>query len=373
MSAPSKNREFQAGSISLVLFIFYVCLVLFTSQAAGKVYFSFSSGCSTRSSYHGRGHYPHSDRHFPSYRHNRSGSSFSIRIGSCGKCGSRSCRGYCDRRVSRFSRSYTHYNGSSCHYPRSIQYHSYCPPRPSCYRKYIFLSPGGYWPSYTYRRYHYYSYHPYRWYGRTSAINENNYYIYNNSSAAARGGYIEDYGSVNGDTFADIRQKLSAPSAVVPAEETEADRLFENGVDAFGSRDYRRAVDFFEDAMEESQPDVILPFAYVQALFANEDYYKAAEALKEAVENVRQEKDTFFYPRGLYENHDELNRQIEDLQRKAEIFSRNDDLRILLGYQLIGAGRVREGLEYLAELEDDFEYGQTARTLIEAGRQMKYE
>lgn len=371
MFAPQKNREFQAGSVSLALFILYICLVFLTSQAAGKFSLSFSSGCSTRTSVHGRSHYSRYSRSCPSY--SRRGSGFSIRIGSCSRCGGRSCRGHCDRRPSRFSRSRTYYSRRPCHYQRPVRYYSYCPPQPRCYRKYIFLSPRGYWPSYSYRRYHYYSYHPYRWYGRTSAISENNYYIYNNSPAPVHGGYVEGYGSVNGDTFADIRQKLSAQAAVVPAEETEADRLFENGVNAFGSRDYRRAAGFFEEAMEESQPDVILPFAYVQALFADEDYYKAAEALKDAVENAGYEKGAFFYPRGLYENTDELNMQIEKLRSKAEIFSRNDDLRILLGYQLIGAGRVAEGMEYLTELEDDFEYGQTARTLIEAGRQMKYE
>jgi hypothetical protein len=219
-------------------------------------------------------------------------------------------------------------------------YFSYSYVYPYYHRKYVFLSLGGYWPyDYTYLRYYWYGYHPYLWYGYYPIATEtNNYYTYN---------YYNDDGSVTSYQTAN-NVPPPAKAQPEPAPQTLADTRFEEGVKSFEAGDYSTAAQRFANAMALSPEDVVLPFAYAQALFANKQYYQAADVLREALAKLPPDKEGVFYPRGLYANDDVLFKQIEELMNKQDDSGDNADLQLLLGYHLLGIGETgyaREPLE----------------------------
>jgi tetratricopeptide (TPR) repeat protein len=218
--------------------------------------------------------------------------------------------------------------------------------RPRYHRKYIFFSIGSYWPAYyTSVRYYWYGSHVYRWYGCYPTAysvggDTYNYYTYNtyNTNTAAPTTYTDaaPLDSVDHTTFEDIREKLDEQNQQQPDAETLADKFFEDGVNAFEKQDYDAAAAAFADAIALDPDDLILPFAYVQALFASEQYFKAADILRFALEQMPADQQGLFFPRGLYAEDEILFEQIEKLQTRAETFSYDPDLPLLLGYQLIG-------------------------------------
>jgi tetratricopeptide (TPR) repeat protein len=248
---------------------------------------------------------------------------------------------------------------------------------PYYHRKYVFVSLGGYWPDdYSYMRYYWYGYHPYVWYGYYPVATEvagetNNYYTYNyynddgsvttyqstEPPAANQSGYADH------NTFADVRAKL-AQKKPEPAAQTQADTRFEEGVKSFESGEYGTAADKFAKAMELSPEDIILPFAYAQALFANEQYSRAADVLRAAIKKVPPEKEGAFYPRGLYANDDALFKQIEKLVDKQEASSDDADLQLLLGYHLLGSGETGYAREPLEQASQDPKNAEAAATLL---------
>ncbi len=142
---------------------------------------------------------------------------------------------------------------------------------------------------------------------------------------------------------------LPAPSAQLapPAKPTTADTYFDEGVKAFEAADYTAAIDRFSQAYSISPEDTVLPFAYVQALFAAERYSDAADILRTAMKNVTPEAQGVFYPRGLYSEDDVLVKQIDTLTAKAVQDNYNIDLQLLLGYQLLGIGEIDTAVEPL--------------------------
>ena len=60
---------------------------------------------------------------------------------------------------------------------------------------------------------------------------------------------------------------------------------------------YEIAVEKFAQAMALAPDDMVLPFAYCQALLAAEQYTQAAEVLRAALLMVNPEKEGVFYPR----------------------------------------------------------------------------
>jgi len=237
---------------------------------------------------------------------------------------------------------------------------------PYYHRKYVFLSLGGYWPyDYDYMRYYWYGYHPYVWHGYYPVATEvvgatSNYYTYN---------YYNDDGAVttyqNTDSGYVSTGATPAQKRPEPAPQTQADTKFEEGVKSFESGDYGVAADKFARAMELSPEDMILPFAYAQALFADEQYASAAVALRQALKKVTPDKEGVFYPRGLYADDDVLFKQIEKLMNKQEEAGDNADLQLLLGYHLLGTGETgyaREPLEQAGQSEKNAE---AARVLLQ--------
>jgi hypothetical protein len=242
-------------------------------------------------------------------------------------------------------------------------------------RRYIFVSLGGYWPmDYCYLRYYWYGCHPYWWYGYYPVAREvtgdtYNYYTYNYyySDGAASTAYSQAADAimpVDHNTFADIREKLAQQAANEPAAETAADIQFDEAVKAFEAGDYETAIENFSEAGKLSPDDMVLPFAYSQALFANEQYAEAAEVLRAALAKVSPEKEGVFYPRGLYSDDEILFEQIEHLKQKTESYSFDADLQLLLGYQLLGIGEVDKAVEPLQQASLDLENAEAATVLL---------
>jgi tetratricopeptide (TPR) repeat protein len=223
---------------------------------------------------------------------------------------------------------------------------------PYHHRRYVFVSLGGWWPYYTYRRYYWYPSHYYAWYGRypdeyvVERGDTHNYYTYN---------YYYD----SEKPRLEEKPEEKPPE---PDEETQADRCFDEGVKAFENGNYARAVERFQDALELASDDIVLPFAYAQALFAKGRYEKAAEALREALSKAPPQKEGAFYPRGLYLDADILNEQIDKLSRAVRL-TLDADLQLLLGYQLLGMGRFDEAIEPLQNAQQD-EGNHQAATLL---------
>jgi len=248
---------------------------------------------------------------------------------------------------------------------------------PYHHRKYVFVSLGGYWPlGYSYLRYYRYGYYPYNWYGYYPAVYEAggdtfNYYTYNYGDSA--GQVSSGIRPVDENTFADVRERLAAQSAQQPAPETLADRYFEDAVKAFEAGDYDTATDRFADAIELEPDDMVLPFAYSQALFADQQYSKAAEVLRGAVSRFAPDKEDVFYPRGLYSSDDILFEQIGQLAATAEHNPLDEDLQLLLGYQLLGAGKLDRAVKPLQQITPDSENAATAAELLELLEKIKTE
>jgi len=209
---------------------------------------------------------------------------------------------------------------------------------PYYHRKFVFVSLGGYWPCYSYRRYYWYGWHPYCWYGdyppEYSIVgNTYNYYYYNTAP--------------QGPALNEAHQKLEESAPPKPAEETKADRYFDEAVKAFEAGDYANSATKFHDAMQLSPEDIVLPFAHVQALFADGEYQKAGEALREALLKTSPQQEGVFYPRGLYPDENILNKQAEQLVQSVEQNPADTSLRLLLGYQLLGMGKLDEAAVHL--------------------------
>jgi len=244
-------------------------------------------------------------------------------------------------------------------------------------RRYIFVSLGGYWPlGYNYLRYYWYGCHPYWWYGYYPIAREVtgdtcNYYTYNyyygddGTASSASAQVIDGIRPVDHNTFADVREKLAQQKAQEPEPETLADTYFDEAVKAFEAGNYNIAIEKFAKAMELAPDDMVLPFAYAQAFFANEQYSEAVKVLREALAKVSPEKEGVFYPRGLYSDDDILFEQIERLTKKAETFSFDADLQLLLGYQLLGIGEIDKAVEPLQQASQDLENADAATILLD--------
>lgn len=255
---------------------------------------------------------------------------------------------------------------------------------PDYHRKYVFVSIGGYWPvNYSYQRYYWYGCHPEVWYGAYPqeyvVKEETNYYTYNNYSSPyatieptygydSSGNIIPDY-----DALSQVRQKMAIEQAAknMPQEKSPADEYFEKAVEAFGKQDYQAAMLSIREAIRLEPNDIVLPFVYCQTLFATEDYSRAAGVLRAAVSNLPQDKETVLFPRGLYSDESILNTQIEKLLKVAQAEVINGDLKLLLGYQLLGISKFDEAKVVLTDAARDVSNEATANILLDLLEQTK--
>ena len=245
---------------------------------------------------------------------------------------------------------------------------------PYYHRKYVFVSLGGWWPwHYRYSRYYWYGYHPYIWYGyhpvpREVAVGSTNYYTYNyytgeGDTVVADSGALP-YG-IDEATLANVQERLAQQQAGEPAAQTQADVLFESGVKSFEAGQFAGASQAFAQAMTLAPDDMILPFAYSQALFANNQYSESAEVLRAALEEVSPEEQGVFYPRGLYADDDALFSQIEALLDKVETYGFDADLQLLLGYHLLGVGEIDYARAPLEQAAGDLQNAKAAKVLLD--------
>ena len=234
----------------------------------------------------------------------------------------------------------------------------------------MFVSLGGYWPySYRYTRYYWYGCHPYNWYGYYPIAREvrspsYNYYTYNYYTNED-GGY-QPAQTVNTQIFENIAEQTAEPQ-----EASLADVYFEEAVKAFEVAQYNTAALKFYKALELAPNDMILPFAYTQALLASEQYSKAAEVLRGALAKVSPEKEGVFFPRGLYPDEETLLKHIDRLAERAAQFSFDADLQLLLGYQLLGIGQHDRAVEPLMQAGRDLENAKAAGVLMELLEKIK--
>ena len=241
---------------------------------------------------------------------------------------------------------------------------------PYYHRKYMFISLGGYWPlGYSYTRYYWYGCHPYNWYGYYPIAREvrgttNNYYSYNYYTDGD-GGY-QPAQTVNSEIFVNLAEQTAEPQ-----EATLADVYFEEAVKAFEVAQYNTAALKFAKAVELAPEDIILPFAYSQALLASEQYSKAAEVLRGALAKVSPENEGVFFPRGLYPDEESLLKQIDRLAERAAQFSFDADLQLLLGYQLLGIGQHDRAVEPLMNAGKDLVNAKAAGVLMELLEKIK--
>jgi tetratricopeptide (TPR) repeat protein len=139
----------------------------------------------------------------------------------------------------------------------------------------------------------------------------------------------------------------------VPEEESPSDVHFNRAVEAFGNGDFAGAAEEFRAAVILSPDDIILPFTYCQALFAGGQYAHAASVLRAALSEMPEGNETIYYPRGLYADENVLTAQIDSLAAATKTEPFNSDFQLLLGYQLLGMGKVDEAVEPLTVAAKD--------------------
>ncbi|MCD6175146.1 MAG: tetratricopeptide repeat protein [Planctomycetes bacterium] len=232
------------------------------------------------------------------------------------------------------------YYGLSYYYPR---YH----------RRYIYVSIGGYWPSwYRYRRYYWYGCHPYYWYG-ASVI-------------------TEPYQNVTYNTYNYYDTNDDQPQDE-PEYQTAADLCFSRAVELFEAGNYADAVLQLREAVSLSPDDIVLPFTYSQALFANGDYAHAASVLREAIAQIPDDELTVYYPRGLYKDEAILTEQIAQLEAAVGKEPFDSDYQLLLGYQYLGIGDLDKARQPLTEAAQSTTNMATAGKLQELSEKLETE
>ena len=245
---------------------------------------------------------------------------------------------------------------------------------PDYHRRYIYVSVGGYWPSwYRYRRYYWYGCHPYYWYGATVITKPQPNVTYNTYNYYTTEPQPSGYG-LTGSAQPYYELGNPDPSKVdTPEYETAADLCFANAVDLFEAGNYDDAVLQLREAVTISPEDIVLPFTYAQALFANGDYALAAGVLREAIVQIPEDELTIYYPRGLYQDEAVLTRQIEQLKGAADTEPFDSDYRLLLGYQYLGTGELDKAHQPLTEAAQSVANASTAGKLLELAAKLETE
>ena len=238
----------------------------------------------------------------------------------------------------------------------------------------------GFWPDYDCLRYYWYGYQPFCWYGYEPYVgygygggypttydtggNTYNYYTYNYGSNEP---VTQTPPAIDDESYPPANPPQEQMIDKGPASATSTDQLFDDAVNAFGTGDYSQAADKLAEAIAESPNDTVMPFAYVQALFAQCKYPEAAAAFRSAMikaSMVQKGQPQVFFPHGLYTNDDVLNQQIKSLQNVVQDNPRNTDYQLMLGYQLLGAGRAGEAIAPLKEAAKDIANTGVCNTLL---------
>ncbi len=134
----------------------------------------------------------------------------------------------------------------------------------------------------------------------------------------------------------------------------EETRQIDNISQAFVLGDYERAVVRAQEALKQMPDNTELRFICAQTLFADGRYQNAAITVRSTLERMAQTgQQDVFYPMSLYPDQTILNQQIDKLTAAVKVAPSNSRLKLLLGYQLLGVGRVDEAVGYLQKASQD--------------------
>jgi len=165
------------------------------------------------------------------------------------------------------------------------------------------------------------------------------------------------------------RGDYAVVNPTLPAEpdaQTQADVYFNAGVEAFEKGQYNQSGLYFNMAMVLVPDDIVIPYAYSQALFASEQYREASRVLRSVLKKVTPDKEGIFFFRGLYPDDKTLNDQIQKLINLSNLHRTDMDLKLLLGYQLFGIGELAEANNALSLPSHDPNNGFAAGKLLDS-------
>ncbi|OHB45583.1 MAG: hypothetical protein A2178_02135, partial [Planctomycetes bacterium GWC2_49_10] len=220
------------------------------------------------------------------------------------------------------------------------------------------------------------NYYWYPWYSYPIYGYDRTYYgyPYDSGDTTYNYNYYGNYGStdvlVPGTTVGGVEvpdyNALSAAGA-----KSDADKFFDMGVTEFGNSNYASAVENFRTAVRLDTADTDLPFAYAQALFANNEYEKASAVLTTALFEMSPQKAEISYPRGMYADQSVLDTQIGNLKRAVLMDPTSGELQLLYGYQLLGVGKYDEAKVSLNVAKNNAKTAPSASMLLELADRMQ--
>jgi hypothetical protein len=153
----------------------------------------------------------------------------------------------------------------------------------------------------------------------------------------------------------------------------EVTRQTDNISQAFVLGDYNRAIVRAREALKQMPDNTMLRFICSQTLFADGRFQNAAITVRSTLEKMAQTgAQDVFYPMNLYPDQDTLNKQIEKLIEAVNAPRASANLRLLLGYQLLGVGRVDEAMGHLQKASQDTINEKAALYLIKVSSRIYY-
>jgi hypothetical protein len=207
------------------------------------------------------------------------------------------------------------------------------------------------------RHYYYYSL-PYRRYYYPTVIYEYHYYNPDGSYYSPAVQYISD------ESYRSQQQYEEQPAASI-------DNQLEKIAEAFASEDYFNAVYYSRRAVEQYPEDVPLKFVYAQSLMADNDYHRAAQALRQAIDAADIENEGVFFPFGIYPDNETLNIHIDKLKQKVRYEPSNTNYQLLLGYELLGIGNYDDATTALEKAKINLENEKYANILLDVIEKLK--
>lgn len=205
-----------------------------------------------------------------------------------------------------------------------------------------------------------YYYYPYGYYDPYGRYYFDSYYDYPRRYYYGPGYesryYQEDRPAYDGkgaklDTYDDVREKIERQRA---AEEAKVHEQLERIGEPFRAGDYPEALKRATDAVNADADNAILGFAYAQSLFANGHYDRAADALRQALRNVDMKTQGVLFGADFYPDGEVFAGKIEQLTVAAQDDPGDNDIQLLLGYELIAAGRYDAAAEALEKTRYDY-------------------
>jgi thioredoxin-like negative regulator of GroEL len=148
------------------------------------------------------------------------------------------------------------------------------------------------------------------------------------------------------------------------AEEAKVHEQLERIGEPFRAGDYPEALKRATDAVNADADNAILGFAYTQSLFANGNYDRAADALRHALQNVDMKTQGVLFGADFYPDAEVFKGKIEQLTVAAGAEPDDNDLQLLLGYQLIAARRYDAAAEALEKTRRDYVNRHAAGLLV---------